>query len=75
VLIGGAGGTIYESLAQPNLPITDAEHANIIGSRQKDRNAALIGMIPSDTSFPLLNHLSRYDHHNTLVVVLPASSL
>jgi cleavage and polyadenylation specificity factor subunit 2 len=75
VLIGGAGGTVYESLARPDLLITDAERANVIGSRRKDRDAALIGMTPSDTSFPLLNHLSRYDHHNTLVAVFPASSL
>jgi len=44
VLISGAGGTVFESLARPDLLITDAERANVIGSRRKDRDAALIGM-------------------------------
>jgi hypothetical protein len=76
VLIGGARGTVSESMARADLLRTDAERANVIGcSRRKDLDAALIGMIPLDTSFPLLNRLSRYGHHNTLVAVLPASSL
>jgi cleavage and polyadenylation specificity factor subunit 2 len=49
VLISGAGGAVSESLARPDLLITDAERANVIGSRRKDRDAALIGMTPSDT--------------------------
>jgi cleavage and polyadenylation specificity factor subunit 2 len=44
VLISGAGGTVFESLARPDLFITDAERANVIGSRRKDRDAALIGI-------------------------------
>jgi Cft2 family RNA processing exonuclease len=44
VLTSGAGGTVFESLARPDLLITDAERANVIGSRRKDRDAALIGM-------------------------------
>ena len=75
VLISGAGGTVFESLARPDLLITDAGRANVIGSRRKDRDAALIGMILLDTSFPLLNCASRYHHHDSLIAVLPASSL
>lgn len=44
VLISGAGGAVFESLARPDLLITDAERANVIGSRRKDRDAALIGI-------------------------------
>jgi cleavage and polyadenylation specificity factor subunit 2 len=44
VLISGAGGAVFESLARPDLFITDAERANVIGSRRKDRDAALIGI-------------------------------
>jgi hypothetical protein len=75
VLISGAGGTVFESLARPDLLITDAGRANVIGSRRKDRDAALIGMTLLDTGFPLLNCVSRYHHHDSLIAVLPASSL
>lgn len=44
VLISGAGGAVFESLARPDLLITDADRANTIGSRRKDRDAALIGI-------------------------------
>lgn len=44
VLISGAGGTVFEPLARPDLLITDADRANVIGSRRKDRDAALIGI-------------------------------
>jgi hypothetical protein len=36
-------GTVFESLARHDLFITDAERANVIGSRLKDRDAAFIG--------------------------------
>lgn len=49
VLMSGAGGTVFESLARPDLLITDAERANVIGSRRKDRDAALIGIRLSST--------------------------
>jgi hypothetical protein len=75
LLISGAGGTVSESLARPDLLITDAERANVIGSRRKDRDAALIGMIPSNTQIPLLNCEHRYNHYNSLFTILPASSL
>ena len=42
-ILMSAGGAIFESLARPDLLITDAERANVIGSRRKDRDAALIG--------------------------------
>jgi cleavage and polyadenylation specificity factor subunit 2 len=44
VLIGGAGGTVFELLARPDLFITDAERANVIGSPRKDHDATLIGI-------------------------------
>jgi cleavage and polyadenylation specificity factor subunit 2 len=44
VLISGAGGAVFEPLARPDLLITDADRANVIGSRRKDRDAALIGI-------------------------------
>ncbi len=52
VLISGAGGTVFESLARPDLLITDAERANVIGSRRKDRDAALIGIRVLHPGFP-----------------------
>ena len=56
VLISGAGGTVFEPLARPDLLITDADRANVIGSRRKDRDAALIGIsgVLLDSRFPLL---------------------
>ena len=42
VLIRQAGG-IFEPLARPDLFITDADRANVITSRRKDRDASLIG--------------------------------
>jgi hypothetical protein len=78
VLISGAGGTVLELLARPDLLITDAERANVIGSRRKDRDAALISVAsPSPRPrFPALAHdIFRYHHCNTFVTVLFASSL
>lgn len=39
-----SGGGIFESLARPDLLITDAERANVTTARRKDRDAALLGM-------------------------------
>lgn len=75
VLISGAGGTVFESLTRPDLLITDAERANVIGSRRKDRDAALIGMLVLDADFPPLLMTFRYHHYDTFFTVLFASSL
>lgn len=40
-----AGGGVFESLARPDLLITDAERAGVTTARRKDRDAALLGMI------------------------------
>ena len=37
------GGGVFESLARPDLLITDAERANVTTARRKDRDAALLG--------------------------------
>ena len=73
VLISSTVGTVFESLAQPDLLITDMGRANIIGSHWKDCDVILIGMILLDISFPLVNCVSRYHHHDSLIAVLPAS--
>jgi len=78
VLISGAGGTVFESLARPDLLITDAERANVIGGRRKDRDAALIGMAspsPRPRFSALAHNTFRYHHYNTFFTVLFASSL
>ena len=79
VLISGAGGAIFEALARPDLLITDAERANVIGSRRKDRDAALIGMLvldPDSVSPPeLITYALRYHHYDALFTVLFTPSL
>ena len=40
---GAAGGGVFETLARPDLLITDAERANVTTARRKDRDAALLG--------------------------------
>jgi len=42
---GSAGNTVFESLQRPDLLITDAERANVITARRKDRDAALLGTV------------------------------
>ncbi|KAI0265838.1 beta-lactamase-like protein [Gloeopeniophorella convolvens] len=75
VLMSGAGGAIFESLARPDLFITDAERADVIGSRRKDRDAALIDtitttlssrsslLLPCDASTRVLELLVLLDQH------------
>jgi hypothetical protein len=75
VLISGAGGTVFESLARPDLLITDAERANVIGGRRKDRDAALIGTTSPPSRFPLLIFYSRYHHYDPFFAVFFTSSL
>ena len=76
VLISGVGGAVFESLARPDLFITDAERANVIGSRRKDRDAALIGIrILLDFPILLSNLTFRYYHYNSFFTLFPTSAL
>ena len=78
VLISGAGGTVFESLARPDLFITDAERANVIGSRRKDRDAALIGiqiLLNSPILLFFSNLISRHHHYNSFFAFFPTSTL
>lgn len=43
VLIRQGAGGVFEPLARPDLLITDAQRTDVITSRRKDRDAALIG--------------------------------
>jgi hypothetical protein len=43
VLMRQAAGGVFEPLARPDLLITDADRADVVTSRRKDRDAALIG--------------------------------
>ena len=40
-----AAGSAFEPLLRPDLLITDAQRADFVSSRRKDRDAALIGMM------------------------------
>ena len=76
ILMSSAGGAIFESLARPDLLITDAERSNVIGSRRKDRDAALIGMQSLLAVSSLLTCLlSRHDNHNALLAFLSSPTL
>ncbi|KZT13019.1 uncharacterized protein LAESUDRAFT_719328 [Laetiporus sulphureus 93-53] len=70
-----AGGGIFESLARPDLLITDAERANVTTARRKDRDAALLDcvtatltsrnslLLPCDSSTRVLELLVLLDQH------------
>lgn len=58
---GAAGGGVFETLARPDLLITDAERANVTTARRKDRDAALLGEL---STF----HLSLFIPHIVLWV-------
>ncbi|KAI0772039.1 beta-lactamase-like protein [Trametes elegans] len=71
----GAGGGVFESLARPDLLITDAERANVTTARRKDRDAALLDcvtatlssrnslLMPCDSSTRVLELLVLLDQH------------
>ncbi|KAI0677046.1 beta-lactamase-like protein [Trametes maxima] len=71
----GAGGGIFESLARPDLLITDAERANVTTARRKDRDSALLDcvtatlssrnslLMPCDSSTRVLELLVLLDQH------------
>ncbi len=76
ILMSGAGGTIFESLARPDLLITDAERANVIGSRRKDRDAALIGIQTLlGVASLLIRRRPRHNNHNPLLAFLSSPTL
>ncbi|KAI0332393.1 hypothetical protein GY45DRAFT_1320888 [Cubamyces sp. BRFM 1775] len=70
-----AGGGVFESLARPDLLITDAERANVTTARRKDRDAALLDcvtatltsrnslLMPCDSSTRVLELLVLLDQH------------
>ena len=43
VLMRQAAGGVFEPLSRPDLLITDADRADVITSRRKDRDLALMG--------------------------------
>ncbi|KAI0663219.1 beta-lactamase-like protein [Cubamyces menziesii] len=69
------GGGVFESLARPDLLITDAERANVTTARRKDRDAALLDcvtatltsrnslLLPCDSSTRVLELLVLLDQH------------
>ncbi|KXN89602.1 Cleavage factor two protein 2 [Leucoagaricus sp. SymC.cos] len=75
VLTRNASGGVFEPLARPDLLITDADRANVITSRRKDRDAALIDtitatlssrsslLLPCDSSTRILELLVLLDQH------------
>lgn len=73
VLMRNASGGIFEPLARPDLLITDADRANVITSRRKDRDAALIGasllkLNPGQVS--CLNVISRHNNCDPLIPIV-----
>jgi cleavage and polyadenylation specificity factor subunit 2 len=54
VLMRQAAGGVFEPLARPDLLITDAERADVMTSRRKDRDAALIGALDTNLSDEIL---------------------
>ncbi|THH16445.1 hypothetical protein EW146_g4205 [Bondarzewia mesenterica] len=75
VLMRQAAGGVFEPLARPDLLITDAERADVMSSRRKDRDAALIDcvtatlssrsslLLPCDASTRVLELLVLLDQH------------
>ncbi|KZT38353.1 hypothetical protein SISSUDRAFT_1021621 [Sistotremastrum suecicum HHB10207 ss-3] len=71
----GADFGVFEPLARPDLLITDADRALVIGSRRKERDATFLDVItttlnnrhsvllPSDASTRLLEVLTLLDQH------------
>ncbi|KIL00069.1 hypothetical protein PAXRUDRAFT_822086 [Paxillus rubicundulus Ve08.2h10] len=75
VLFRPSAGGVFEPLARPDLFITDADRANVITSRRKDRDAAMIDaigatlssrcslLLPCDAGPRLLELLVLLDQH------------
>lgn len=71
VLMRHSTGGIFEPLARPDLLITDTDRADVISSRRKDRDAALIGKAShyfSSQTTP--SYIPRYYHCNALFQVV-----
>ncbi|KAF5363964.1 hypothetical protein D9756_000393 [Leucocoprinus leucothites] len=74
-VLRNVSGGIFEPLARPDLLITDADRANVVTSRRKDRDAALIDtitatlssrsslLLPCDSSTRILELLVLLDQH------------
>jgi hypothetical protein len=78
VLIRQAAGGIFEPLARPDLLITDADRTPVITSRRKDRDAALIGILPYlflKFNRHLMIRYYRYNHSDAYFSVLASSAL
>jgi len=75
VLMRNAGGEIFEPLARPDLLITDAGRGNVITSRRKDRDAALIGELDLGLNLIFGSWFSRYNNCNTFLSVISFTSL
>ncbi|GLB33982.1 putative cleavage and polyadenylation factor 2 C-terminal [Lyophyllum shimeji] len=75
VLMRQAAAGVFEPLARPDLLITDADRADVVTSRRKDRDAALIDtitatlssrssiLLPCDSSTRVLELLVLLDQH------------
>ncbi|EJD48587.1 hypothetical protein AURDEDRAFT_183466 [Auricularia subglabra TFB-10046 SS5] len=72
----GAGATIFEPLARPDVLITDADKTLVVNARRKDRDAALLELVsdtlgtrshsllmPCDSSTRVLELLVLFDQH------------
>lgn len=75
VLMRGSSGGIFESLARPDVLITDAERADVTTARRKDRDSTFLDtitstlssrsscLIPCDASTRILELLVLLDQH------------
>ena len=70
-----ASGEIFEPLARPDLLITDAGRGNVITSRRKDRDAALIGELNLGLNLFFGSWVSRHNNCNTFLSVLSFTSV
>lgn len=75
ILMRNASGEIFEPLARPDLLITDAGRGNVITSRRKDRDAALIGELNLGLNLLFGSWVSRYNNCNTFLSILSFTSV
>ena len=72
----GGGSGVFEPLLRPDLLITDAERASSVSSRRKDRDAALLGTQPSEsTQSRGSNNSFRLRDRDALLPPLPSPSM
>lgn len=75
VLFRASAGGIFEPLARPDLFITDADRANVITSRRKDRDAAMIGGPQSRLLYTQPVDVLFSRHHRRYIVIQVLSSV